>query len=1124
MCSLCPGLSPAKDPYPPRCGATMAIRPTRARRPGSRAAALLGALALFLGMGVAATAVPAGAAAGPTAACKTAQDWGTGAQYTCTITNGGSAQLPSWKVEFDLASNVRMGSYWDALLTSSGTHHTFNNRSWNGTVNPGASVSFGFLVTYSGTLGAPQNCKLNGESCDGVPTDTPPTAPTNLRSTEVLPTSAALAWNASTDDKGIKNYDVLRDGAVVTTVTGTTANVTGLTPETTYSFTVRARDTADQLSPVSTALSVKTPDDGVDDPPTRPTNLRGSEIKPTSAKLTWDASTDDRGVKNYDVLRDGSVVSTVTGTSTTVTGLTPKTTYSFTVRARDTADQLSPVSAAVSVTTPDEGQDDPPTRPGNLRSTNTTSDSVSLAWDAATDDHGVAGYDVLQNGTAVQTVTGTTATIGGLTAGTYKYTVRAKDTAGQVGPLSNEISVTIGQSGGNCRPDGLYQTPGVKPPYCQVYDTDGREKLGSDHKRRIIGYFTSWRDGANGAPRYLASDIPWNKITHINYAFAHIDSQNKVSVGGNIPTNPAIGREWPGVPGAEMDPEYSYKGHFNLLNKFKKQHPNVKTLVSIGGWAETGGYIDDNGKRVASGGFYTMASTDAGINTFADSVVDFVRKYGFNGADIDYEYATSMNYAGNPDDFTFSNPRRASLMGQYVKLMKTLREKLDAASAADGKYYMLTVAAPASGWLLRGQESHQITQYLDYINMMTYDLHGAWNHFVGPNAALFDDGKDVEQVDGAVYSTYGMGYLNTDWAAHYFRGAVPAGRINIGVPYYTRGWQGVTGGTNGLWGKAALPDQTKCPPGTGGTVGSTTPCGHGAVGIDNVWHDLDKDGKEVLGGGNPMWHAKNLAQGIQGSYIRDYGLDPDTDPADKLSGTYTRHYDNTMGAPWLWNANKKVFISTEDDQSITKKADYVVDKGLGGVMIWELAGDYAWDASRNNGQGEWFMGTTLTSILYDKFKNATPYKHLKTDKTMPTETVNVKADLVNYPTGDSNYPITPKLRITNNSGQTIPGGATFTFEYGTSAPGDMSQQSGWTMSVQPGHTGNNVGGLKGDFHRVTLTLPSWQTIANGASAEVNLSYRLPIASPSNWVLAFGGKSYALVQDYPRSLPAAGPQK
>ncbi len=68
-------------------------------------------------------------------------------------------------------------------------------------------------------------------------------------------------------------------------------------------------------------------------------------------KLSWSAATDDKGVKNYDVLRDGAKVATVTGTTYTNTGLTAGTDYSYTVQARDTADQTGPVSGAVKVTT-----------------------------------------------------------------------------------------------------------------------------------------------------------------------------------------------------------------------------------------------------------------------------------------------------------------------------------------------------------------------------------------------------------------------------------------------------------------------------------------------------------------------------------------------------------------------------------------------------------------------------------------------------------------------------------------------------------------------------------------------------------------------------------------------------
>jgi len=669
-----------------------------------------------------------------------------------------------------------------------------------------------------------------------------------------------------------------------------------------------------------------------------------------------------------------------------------------------------------------------------------------------------------------------------------------------------------------CRPDGLYPTPGVAVPYCAAYDTNGRETMGADHPRRIIGYFTSWRTGRDGSPRYLANQIPWTKVTHINYAFAHVDAANKISIGTpTAATNAATNMTWPGVAGAEMDPQYSYTGHFNLLNKYKKANPAVKTLVSVGGWAETGGFFDDSGTRIDSGGFYRMTTNadgsinTAGITTFADSVVTFLRTYGFNGVDIDYEYPTSNNDAGNPLDFAQANARRAGLNRSYQALMKSLREKLDTAAATDGKYYMLTVAAPASGWLLRGEEAYQATQYLDYINIMSYDLHGAWNKFVGPNAALYDNGDDAELTAAGVYGAYqNIGYLNTDWAYHYFRGAVQSGRINIGVPYYTRGFRNVTGGTNGLWGTAAKT--ANCP------VGTQSPCGDGAIGIDNLWHDLDTAGNEEPAGSNPMWHAKNLENGITGDYLAAYGLTPATDPDDRITGTYARNYSAALVAPWLWNTTKKVFLSTEDEQSIGAKADYINAKGIGGLMIWELAGDYAFDSAK----GQYFMGNTLTNLAYDKFKTAAAYGASRAGRVMPATALTVNVTLTGFALGDANYPINPHMTVVNNSTMTIPGGAKLEFDYGTSAPGTMSQQSGWSMTVTPGHTGNNIGGLRGDFHHASVTIPSYLSIAPGASAEVVLNYVLPIASPSNYTLTFGGTTYALTVDNPRGTGTASP--
>lgn len=115
-------------------------------------------------------------------------------------------------------------------------------------------------------------------------------------------------------------------------------------------------------------------------------------------------------------------------------------------------------------------------------------------------------------------------------------------------------------------------------------------------------------------------------------------------------------------------------------------------------------------------------------------------------------------------------------------------------------------------------ENFQVTQYLDYVNLMTYDFHGAWNHFVGHNAALFDNNADPELSHWGVYSQAqfgGIGYSNAAWSAHYFRGALAAGKINVGVPYYTRGWQGVSGGSNGLGGQGGPAEPERVPAGHG---------------------------------------------------------------------------------------------------------------------------------------------------------------------------------------------------------------------------------------------------------------------------------------------------------------------
>ncbi|MET8406724.1 glycoside hydrolase family 18 chitinase [Streptomyces sp. NPDC005195] len=213
-------------------------------------------------------ASPAHAAASATATYTKTQDWGTGFGGQWTVKNTGTSAISSWTIQWDFPTGTSVTSAWDADVTNSGTHWTAKNKSYNGTLAAGASVSFGFNGAGSGS---PSNCFLNGGSCDGgttVPGDNPPSAPGTPTSSSLTDTSVKLSWSAATDDKGVKNYDVLRGGTKVATVTGTTYTDTGLSAGTDYSYTVQARDTADQTGPASGAVSVHTTGGTTTPPPT----------------------------------------------------------------------------------------------------------------------------------------------------------------------------------------------------------------------------------------------------------------------------------------------------------------------------------------------------------------------------------------------------------------------------------------------------------------------------------------------------------------------------------------------------------------------------------------------------------------------------------------------------------------------------------------------------------------------------------------------------------------------------------------------------------------------------------------------------------------------------------------
>ena len=311
-------------------------------------------------------------------------------------------------------------------------------------------------TTYSYTVAAVDGAgNVSAQSAAAgvtTPDGTAPTAPTGLQTTVLSATTVRLNWTAASDNVGVTGYRILRDGVQVATPTATSYEDSGLEPAHPYSYTVVAVDAAANVSAPSNAASVTTLDNVA---PTAPTQITATATGETTANIVWSGAIDNVAVTRYRVLRDGAQVGETTVAQFADQGLLPARTYAWRIVALDAAGNASPPSAPASATTPDATA---PSAPQSLTATPSGS-TVALAWLAASDNVGVATYEVLRNGAAIGTTTTLTFTDGGIVQGvTYTYSVRALDAAGNRSPPSNVVTVAIADATPPSAPTGLVAT------------------------------------------------------------------------------------------------------------------------------------------------------------------------------------------------------------------------------------------------------------------------------------------------------------------------------------------------------------------------------------------------------------------------------------------------------------------------------------------------------------------------------------------------------------------------------------------------------------------------------------------------------------------------------------------
>ncbi len=257
----------------------------------------------------------------------------------------------------------------------------------------------------------------------------------------------------------------------------------------------------------------------------------------------------------------------------------------------------------------------------------------------------------------------------------------------------------------------------------------------------IAGYYASWAAYSGYTPNKIPAGV-----THVIYAFANIGSDLKIKMGD-----------------ATIDPS-----NFDKLKQLKSQRPNLKTLISVGGWTWSDKFSD-------------TAMTDARRTAFADSVVTFITQYGFDGVDIDWEYPVS---GGLPTNIT-----RPEDKTNFTLLMAKLREKLDAKGALDGRQYLLSFAGASGTFYTKNTELAKISDYVDFATVMTYDIHGPWDSLTDFNAPLYTPSENSPQYKWSCNAAVKL------WVSEGF----PKTKMLMGIPFYGVAYNGVANAGHGLY-------------------------------------------------------------------------------------------------------------------------------------------------------------------------------------------------------------------------------------------------------------------------------------------------------------------------------------